>query len=73
MNCQVQLREGEEEGGVETELLGVLLAYALAEVKVVLFSSVKSKVSEAILQLLEIMRPLTYVNPILLAALRDDH
>jgi hypothetical protein len=45
----------------------------LAEVKVVLFSSVKSKVSEAILQLLEVMRPLTYVNPILLASLKDDH
>jgi hypothetical protein len=53
--------------------LGVLLAYAMAEVKVVLFSSVKSKVSEAILQLLEVMRPLTYVNPIVLAALKDDH
>jgi hypothetical protein len=73
ISSQVQLREGEEEGGLETELFGVLLAYALAEVKVVLFSSVKSKVSEAILQLLEVMRPLTYVNPILLAALRDDH
>ncbi len=73
ISSQVQVREGEEEGGIETEMFGVLLAYALAEVKVVLFSSVKSKVSEAILQLLEVMRPLTYVNPILLAALRDDH
>jgi len=32
--------------------MGVLLAYALAEVKMVLYSTVKSKVSEAILQLL---------------------
>lgn len=30
----------------------MLLAYALAEVKLVLFSAVKSRVSEAILQLL---------------------
>lgn len=73
INSQVQVRQGQEEGGKDTNLLGVLLAYALSEVKVVLFSSVKSKVSQAILQLLEIMRPLTYVNPILMAALRDDY
>jgi hypothetical protein len=51
----------------------VLIAYALAEVKIVLYSTVKSKISEAILQLLEIIRPFTYVNPIMLATLKDEH
>jgi hypothetical protein len=50
-----------------------LIVYALAEAKIVLYSSVKSKISEAILQLLEIIRPLTYVNPIMMATLKDDY
>ena len=53
LELQVQFRD--QDGRVtssETRLFGMLLAYALAEVKLVLFSTVKSKVSEAVLQLL---------------------
>jgi hypothetical protein len=39
----------------------------------VLYSATKSKISEALLQLLEVIKPLTYVNPIVLAALREEH
>ena len=74
LDSGVQFRN--KEGKVifsETKLFGILVVYALAEIKLVLYSAVKSKVSEAVLQLLEIMRPLNYVNPVLLTTLKDDH
>jgi hypothetical protein len=73
INSMVQFRLSETSNPIDTELFGVLVAYALAEMKIVLYSSVKSKISEAIMQLLEIIRPLTYVNPILMATLKDEH
>lgn len=53
INSMVQFKINDEDNPtVETQLLGVLIAYALSEVKIVLYSTVKSKISEAILQLL---------------------
>ncbi len=31
------------------------------------------KVSDTILELIEVMRPLTYVNPIILSSVREEH
>jgi hypothetical protein len=58
---------------LETKLCGLLLAYGLAEVKIVLYSNSKEKVSESILEFLELIRPMTYVNPIIVSALREEH
>lgn len=52
INSMVQFKINDEDNPTETQLLGVLIAYALSEVKIVLYSTVKSKISEAILQLL---------------------
>lgn len=74
MNSIVQFKLQEDENPtVETQLIGVLIAYALSQVKIVLYSTAKSKISEAILQLLQIIRPLAYVNPIMIATLKDQH
>lgn len=73
INTSIQLRVNDEQQPMETELLGVMLVYALAQIKLVLYSATKSKISEAILQLLQIIRPLSYVNPVLLAAIRQQH
>ena len=57
----------------EGSLLGYLLVYIISEVKVILYSLVKSKISQSLLQILEMIKPLEYVNPIILAALKDEH
>ena len=64
---QVQVRG--EEG--TTQLLGLMLAYTIMEKKLLLFSTAKSKVSEAVVQLLEALRPLHFAGPVLVAALRE--
>lgn len=38
-----------------------------------LYSMVKSKISEAILHALEMIKPLEYVNPIIMGTIRDEH
>ena len=54
-------------------MLGMLIIYMLAEVKILLLSSSKGKISETLLQAMEIVNPLQYVNPVILAALRESH
>jgi hypothetical protein len=49
------------------------MAYGLSETKIVLYSNNKVKVSESILEFLELMQPLTYVNPIIVSALKEEH
>lgn len=77
MNAKVTVQIKKDLSGLleekELKLFGVLIIYLLAEIKIVLFSSIKSRISEAILHALEIIKPFSYVNPILIAALREEH
>lgn len=50
-----------------------MLIYLLAEIKIVLYSKTKSKISEALLQAFQIMQPFEYVNPLLMAAFKEDY
>ena len=38
-----------------------------------LYSMIKSKVSQAIIHALEMIKPLKYVNPIIMATIKDQH
>ncbi len=49
------------------------MAYGLSETKMVLYSNSKVRVSECVLQFLQVIRPLAYVNPIILSAIKEDH
>lgn len=61
----------EHEGKFQrSELLGFLVVYLLVETKILLYSISKSKISEAVLHLAEFIKPLEYVNPIIIAAIK---
>ncbi len=55
---------------MELSLFAVLVPLFLMEVKVILFSQTKSKISEALIHTLEAIKPFEYVNPLFMACLR---
>ena len=63
----------EAEQPLETKLYGILMAYGLSETKIVLYSNNKVKVSQTIMEFLQLIRPLTYVNPIIVSAIKEEH
>jgi hypothetical protein len=50
--------------------MGILTIYILAEIKIILYSNSKSKISEALVHAFEIIKPISYVNPIMIATLK---